>query len=55
MKNKSSCKLKKLYSEIASQLCYLLLLEVCTHRYRGLHDEGAANDEEPDAQRGSSQ
>ena len=49
MKRKSKLQVEKLYSEIASQLCYLLLLEVCTHRYRGLYDAGAADDEEPDA------
>ena len=36
---------EKLYSEIVFQLCYLLLIEVCTHRYRGLHVEDAAEDE----------
>ena len=49
VKNKSKLQAEKLYSKIASQLCYLLLLEVYTHRYRGLHDAGAADDEEPDA------
>ena len=36
---------EKLYSEIAAQLCYLLLIEFCTHRYRGFHVEDAAADE----------
>ena len=36
---------EKLYSEMASQLCYLLLIEVCTHRYRGFHLEDATEDE----------
>ena len=39
---------EKLYSEIASQLCFLLLIEVCTHRYRGFHvEEDAAEDDWP--------
>ena len=39
MKNKSKLQVEKLYRKIATQLCYLLLLEVCTHRYRGLHEK----------------
>ena len=40
---------KKLYNKIASQLCYLLLVEVYTQRCRALHDAGAADDEEREA------
>ena len=55
VKNESTLQVEKLYSKIASQLCYLLLLEVYTQRYRGLHDAGAADDEEREAYCGSSQ
>ena len=42
---RNQLQVEKLYSEIASQLCYLLLIEVCTHRYPGFHVEDAAEDE----------
>ena len=55
MKRKSTLQVEKLYSKIASQLCYLLLVEVYTQRYRGRHCAGAADDEEREAYCGSSQ
>ena len=55
MKNESTLQVEKLYSKIASQLCYLPLVEVHTQRYRGRHDAGAADDEEREAYCGSSQ